>query len=444
MRTPNLNMRIFKERRQRLAEIAEGSAVILPAHAELIRNHDVHHGYRQDTNLYYLTGFEEPESVLVFRPGKSPETVLFVRVRDVERETWDGFRYGPEGVIAHFGVDAAYAISEFETVTAELLLEVDKVYYSLFQHREFDERFAKVLQMSKAKKRRSGRGLLPIYDSYALLGEMRLKKSDYEVEMLRKACQITAEAHMAVMKATRPGVNERELHGIFLQEIMKRGSAREGYGSIVAGGNNATTLHYVFNDQFLRDGDLVLVDAGAEYNYYTGDITRTYPVNGKFTEVQARIYGKVLDLQKRIIAMVKPGLPFTQLQDTTVDGLIEIMLSEGLVTGMKSEIKQSGSFRRYYPHGVSHLLGSDVHDAGTIEVNGAPRKLEAGMVLTIEPGIYIPANDTSAPADLRGIGIRIEDDVLVTPMGQEVLTSKAPKEIADLERVSSLTASAAH
>jgi Xaa-Pro aminopeptidase len=435
MRTPRLNPQIFRDRRARLASLIPGAAVVLPAHPEQIRNHDVHHPYRQDTNLFYLTGFEEPEAVLVFRPGKKPETVMFVRIREPERETWDGFRYGPEGVVRHFGIEAAYPIAEFEAITSELFLESERVFYTMFQNNEFDQRLATALKMAKAKRRRSGRGILPIYDSYQLIGEMRLRKNEYEAQTLRRACQVSAEAHVAVMKATRPGMVERELHGIFLKEIMARGAAREGYTAIVAGGNNATTLHYVFNDQELKAPDLLLVDAGGEVDYYTGDITRTYPVSGKFSPVQARIYGRVLELQKQLIAMIKPGLQFSKMQEDTLDGLIEVMLAEGLLKGNHQEIRQSGIFKKYYPHGVSHYLGSDVHDAGTIEVNGQPRVIEAGMSFTIEPGLYIPEDDLSAPAELRGIGIRIEDDILVTPDGHEVMTSGAPKEIADLEAI---------
>ncbi len=435
MRTPQIHPKIFAERRARLAPLISNSALILPSHPEMIRNHDVHHPYRQDTNLYYLTGFEEPESILVFRPGKKPETVMFVRVRDVERETWDGFRYGPEGVVRQFGIEAAYPISEFENMTSDLLLDVDKVYYTLFKDHECDERMARTLLSTKSKRRRSGRGILPIYDSYPLIGEMRVRKTDYEIEVLRKAGHVSGKAHEAVMRATRPGLNERYLQGVFIKEIMSMGASREGYGTIVAAGPAATTLHYVFNDQPLNAGELLLIDAGAEVDYYTGDITRTYPISGKFTDVQARLYGRVLELQKHLINMVKPGLRYLDLQETTVEGLIEIMIAEKLLKGSKDEIKSSGSYKKYYPHGVSHLLGSDVHDAGLVEVNGQSRPLESGMCLTIEPGIYIPSDDTSAPEELRGIGIRIEDDVLVTVDGHEVLTSAAPKEINDLEAI---------
>lgn len=433
MRTPQFNMNLFKERRQKLAQLIQGSALVLPAHPEQIRNFDVHHPYRQDSNLFYLTGFEEPESILVFRPGKKPETVLFVRDKNVERETWDGFRYGPQAAAEKFFIDEVHSVSKFEEIAVSLLQEVEKIYYTLFKDDEFDKVFARVLHGVKTKKRRSGKGLLPIYDAYPLLGELRVKKSAEELAVLRRACEITADAHLAVMKQVKPGMNEREVHGLFVYEAFKRGAQREGYGTIVASGANATTLHYVFNDQVLKAGDFLLIDAGAEYQYYTGDITRTYPVGGRFSEAQRRLYGKLLKVQKELIQMVKPGLPFQKLQETTIASLVDVMLEERLLTGNKAQLIESQAYTKYYPHSVSHYLGMDVHDAGMYEVNGQSRILESGIVFTIEPGIYIPYNDSTAPAELRGLGIRIEDNILVTETGHEVLTSGAPKEIAELE-----------
>lgn len=433
MRKPSIKPNIFKERRSRLGALIPGSALILPAHPDLIRNHDVHFPFRQDTNLFYLTGFEEPESVLVFRPGCNPETVLFTRVRDVERETWDGFRYGPEGVVREFGIDASYPIEQFDSIAAELLLAVDRVYYTLFKNLEFDQRMAKTLLSTKEKRRRSGRGILPIYDSYPLIGEMRVRKSEYEIETMKRACQVSAEAHNSLIQYIKPGVSEREIHGAFIYEIMKRGAAREGYGGIVATGNGATTLHYTFNDQPLKSGELLLVDAGAEVDYYTGDITRMYPVGGKFSAVQARLYSQVLDLQKELCSMVKPGLVFSKLQEHAIYGLTEIMIREKLLKMDHQSAIQSLAYKKYYPHGVSHFLGMDVHDAGLIEVHGESRILEQGMMLTIEPGIYIPQNDLDAPEELRGLGIRIEDDIVVTYDGSDNMTSAARKEIKDLE-----------
>jgi Xaa-Pro aminopeptidase len=251
--------------------------------------------------------------------------------------------------------------------------------------------------------------------------------------MQRRACEISSEAHVEVMRATKPGVNERALHGVFLRAIMERGCAREGYGTIMASGNGATTLHYVFNDQPCRAGDLLLVDAGGEFNYFTGDITRTYPVSGKFNPTQKRVYQKVLDLQKQLVAAVRPGTTRDLLQKQCIAGLTEIMIEEKLLTGRKEELIEKREFAKFYPHGVGHWLGMDVHDAGVIDINGEPRPLEPGFVLTIEPGLYVPENTPGVPDELRGLGIRIEDNILVTETGHENLTAKCPKEIDELE-----------
>lgn len=437
MRTPAENMHIFSERRKRLAEKISGSALIVAANPEYIRNHDVHHSYRQDSNMYYLTGFEEPESILLFRPGMTPETTLFVRKKNKERETWDGFRFGPEGAERDFKVDKAYPIEEFETVSQDYLKGVDSLYYRFYKNAEMDIRVQRVLENLSRSQGRTGYGLLTVQDADELLGEMRVIKSESDLVNLRRACEISAEAHVELMKATRPGITERELHGLFLYETMKKGSAREGYGGIFAAGGNATTLHYVFNDQTLKSGDLMLVDAGAEYNYFTGDITRAYPVNGKFTDEQAEVYEGVLKVQKQIIEYVKPGVPFQELHDMGTSLLTDLMLSLGLLSGRKDDILKANEQKKYYPHGIGHYLGMDVHDAGLYFKKGVkePRPIEEAMVFTVEPGIYIPSDDTSAPKNYRGIGIRIEDNILVTSRGHENFTVKAPKEIADLERL---------
>lgn len=433
MRTPDIDINIFKERRNKLCSLIPNSALILPAHPEYIRNHDVHHNYRQDSNLYYLTGYEEADSVLVLRPGKSPESILFVQKKDPTKETWEGFLYGPEQAKELFGVDAAYEISKFEEIVPSLIADCDRVYYRMFHHPHFDEIVERVLKGIYQLRRRSNRGILPIEDSYPLVGEMRLHKSEWEVEVMRKSCEISSQAHIELMRAIRPGMNERMLSGLFIKEIMQRGCDREGYRGIFAGGANATTLHYVFNDQVLKDGDLFLVDAGGEYEYYSADITRTYPVNGKFNEDQKRVYQKVLDLQKVLINMTTPGTTVADLNKKAATGLTEIMVDEKLLTGDVDNLVQSGEYRKYYPHGVGHWLGLDVHDAGATEARGESRKLEAGMVMTIEPGLYVPQDDTQAPLALRGLGIRIEDNIHITHDGPDNLTQSAPKEISEME-----------
>ncbi|MEQ1876056.1 MAG: aminopeptidase P N-terminal domain-containing protein [Bdellovibrionia bacterium] len=435
MRKPTLDQEIFKKRRDKLGTQTNGAAIIVPAHPEMLRNHDVHYPYRQDSHLYYLTGFDEPESVLVLRPGMNPEYVLFVRKRDVVRETWDGFRYGPDGAEREFKVDKSYTIDEIDKVLPMLLDEVDRVYYRMFQNQEFDSHLKQALENVRVKQGRSGLGLLPIIDSSEILGEMRLKKEPIELEWLRKACDISAEGHLAGMKFAHTGANEREVQAVIEYTYRMHGAQREGYGSIVAAGGNATTLHYVFNDQPMHDGDLLLVDSGAEFNYYTGDITRTYPVNGKFTDVQAKFYEKVLSANKAIIKMIRPGVAFKTLQDTTIELMTEAMLDLGIIRGSANHIIEQQLFKKYYPHGVSHWLGMDVHDVGLYKVKNESRRLEAGMCFTVEPGLYVPVDDQDAPKQFRGLGVRIEDNIVVTDIGCEVMTTKAPKEIKDLEEV---------
>ncbi|MGE3973677.1 MAG: aminopeptidase P N-terminal domain-containing protein [Bdellovibrionales bacterium] len=435
MRQPSFDMKIFKDRRHSLASKAEGAAIIMAAHPDMIRNHDVHHPYRQDSHFLYLTGFEEPESVLVFRPKKDPEYVLFVRNKDPLRETWDGFRYGPEGAMKSFGADKSYTYDEIETELPKLLADVDRVYYRLFLNNDFDKKFRSAIETTRASQGRSGSGILPIWDVTELLGEMRLKKTAVEAEWMRKACRISAEGHIAGMKYCKPGVNERQVQAVIEHEFRMLGSPRNGYGSIVASGASATTLHYVFNDQECKSGDLLLVDMGAEYNYYTGDITRTYPVNGKFTPVQKDFYDRVLTVQKHLVSMIRPGVVFKTLQDTTIEMLTEHMLELGLLKGTVQQNIEQLNYKKYYPHGVSHWLGMDVHDAGLYKKDGPSRPLESGMVFTVEPGLYVPVDDMTAPAHLRGLGVRIEDNILVTDTGHENMTSTCPKEVKDLEAI---------
>ena len=434
IRRPLDDVSIFSERRKKLAEkMPSQSVLILFSSPHLVRNHDVHHYYRQDSSFYYLTGFEEPESIFVFRPGQSPESILFVQKKDPLKETWEGFLFGPELAKKEFGMDECHEISEFESLCPELLSGASQVFYRLFHNADSDQRIQKTLRSVYAKKARMNQGLLPIFDSYPLVGEQRIIKTPFEIDMMKKAADITARAHLMLMREVRPGMTERQLYGKFLDFILSEGCAREGYQGIFAGGAAATTLHYTFNDQPLNDGDLVLVDAGGEFHYYSADITRTFPINGRFSSAQKRIYQKVLDVQKSIIAMAKPGTSIRDLQTAAIEQLTEIMVDEKLLEGSVKDRISDLSYRKYYPHGIGHWLGLDVHDAGLTEIEGVSRALQPGMVLTIEPGLYIPPSDTDAPKELRGIGIRIEDDVLVTENGPEVLTHGVPKEVKDIE-----------
>lgn len=435
MRKPSENIRVFSERRQKIGQEIQGSALIVAAHPEHLRNDDVHFPYRQDSNFYYLTGFEEPESIFIFRPGMQPETVMFCRRRDVERETWDGYRYGPEGVEREFGIQKAYPIEEFLKEAPALLKEAENVYYRLLKNPEADQKVLELLDRVRISQTRTGNGLMSIHDADVLIGQHRLIKSDYELTNLREACEISAQAHLAAMKFTRPGVTERQVQGVLAHHFLMKGSAREGYGHIVASGASATTLHYNFNDQICKDGDLLLIDAGAEFNYYTGDITRTFPVNGHFTDEQGEVYAGVLKVQKEIIQMIKPGVVFKQLHEMGASLLTDLMLELGLLTGRKEDLIAANKHRKYYPHGIGHWLGMDVHDAGLYMKKGEPIPLKPNMCFTVEPGLYIPSDDSSAPEAYRGIGVRIEDNIRVTENGFEVLTAAAPKEIADLEKI---------
>ena len=433
MRSALIDPKYFAQRRQRLAALIPNCALVLPAWPEQYRNADNHFNYRADSNLYYLTGFDEPEAVLILRPGKTPETTVFVREKNLERETWDGFRFGVTGAREAFGFDQTFAIGDFDKLAPELLRGCERVYYSMFRNQAFDEVFGRALMNLYGWRPRFGLGLPPIEDANPLLGELRMRKTEEERELLRQAGRITAEAHVEMMRATKPGMNERALHGVFFREIMARGAMGEAYGGIVATGNNATTLHYRFNESTMKDGDLVLVDCGAEHAYYSGDITRCWPVNGKFTPTQKRIYEKILAVQEAVIGMIKPGLPYAELQKFTTEGLTQILIEEGVLHGTVAENIGALKHARYYPHGVSHLLGLDTHDSGVTMAQGKSRPLEEGWALTIEPGLYFPEGDENVPAELRGIGIRIEDDILVTADGCEVLTADVPKSVEEIE-----------
>lgn len=434
MRHLQQDVNIFKNRRKKVMELLKGSALLLVSHPDYIRNHDVSHSYRQDSNFYYLTGFEEPESILLIRPGKDPETCLFVLPKDEASETWDGFRFGPELAQKEFAVDAAYDIEEFHLLAPKMLMDMDQVYTQVFRDDVHDQNIFSIFKTIKGLRGRSGKGVPALKDAYPLLGEMRVFKDEYEIQQMKKAAEVSAYAHEEVRKALRPGVNERALHGIFIKSIMELGSPREAYGGIFATGDNATTLHYVYNDCECKDGDLFLVDAGAEWNYYASDVTRVYPVNGKFTEAQARIYQKVLDVQKSAIDQITPGVIMDDLQDFAIRELVSFMIEEGVLSGSVSSNIDNLNYKKYYPHGLGHWLGLDVHDAGLRAVESRHRQFEPGMVFTVEPGLYFPHKETRLPEAFRGVGVRIEDNILVTEDGCINLTKEIPKEISDLEK----------
>jgi Xaa-Pro aminopeptidase len=427
----------FKARRDQLMKNAPGSAFIFASAAEVLRNPDVHHPFRQESSFFYLSGFDEPESFLVLVPskeaGKAYKTVLFVRKRDPEKEMWEGERYGTEGAMKVFGADEAYLIEEFDKKMGDLLQGVEKVYYRIGLNEETDRRVLGVLENFRRSQGRSGKALAPIADPNELVGEMRLFKSADEVAVMRKACEISALAHRTAMQELRPGMNEFEVEALIDYVSRKNGCQRMGYGSIVAGGKNAACLHYRFNNEKLKDGDLLLIDAGGEHEYYTADITRTFPIGKAFSPAQAKAYDLVLKAQKEAIAMSKPGAKLPDIHKHACSVITEGLLSWGLLKGSKDEIIKNAGFRRFYPHGTSHWLGMDVHDVGLYTKNGEARVLESGMAFTVEPGFYVQPGDTDGTAEFKGIGIRIEDDLVVTATGCDVLTKDAPKERAEIE-----------
>lgn len=420
----------YKTRRQALQKAHPNSAFLLPAAPEVLRNPDCPFPFRQETNLYYLTGFEEPESFLVLTPSKS---VLFVRKRDIDKEMWEGERYGTDRAVSVFGVDEAYLIEELETRLPPLLKGLESVYYRLGQNAEMDRTVLAVLDHVRRSFGRSGMPLASVLDPLAAIAEMRLFKSPEEVELLRKACQISAQGHRTAMAEVRPGMNEYEIEALIDYSFRKAGCKRLGYESIVAGGKNATCLHYRGNNEILNDGDLLLVDAGGEYGYYSADITRTFPVGKGFTDAQAELYDLVLRSQLAALELCKPGQTLAAIHQRASEVLIEGMLSMGLLKGSVAEIWKSGAHKRFYPHGTGHWLGMEVHDVGLYQKNGEPRPLEPGMVFTVEPGFYVQPGDSEAPGKYRNIGIRIEDDILITLQGHENLTRDVPKTRAEIE-----------
>jgi Xaa-Pro aminopeptidase len=412
--------------------LGQGVAVFLAA-PETIRNNDVHHEYRQDSDFWYLTGFPEPDAVLVLRPGQIPETVMFVRPRDRAREVWNGLRAGPEGAVARHGIDIAHPLEALEVELPRYLDGTARLHYTLGRNRPFDRHALAWLERSR-NPRVGLDGVAEISDVGAALHELRLKKTDSEIASLRRAANLSAQAHLAAMRAVRPGVREYEIQALIEYVCRSRGSARLGYPSIVGAGPHATILHYTENSGEVRDGDLLLVDAGCEVDYYTADITRTYPASGRFTAPQRELYEIVLDAQLAAIDVCRPGRTIQEVHDVATRILVEGMVKVGLLRGEPGKLIEDQKHAKYYMHKTSHWLGLDVHDVGRYTRESAPRALEPGFVLTVEPGLYVAVDDAEAPAQFRGIGIRIEDDVLVTAGAPEVLTAGAPKSVRDLER----------
>jgi Xaa-Pro aminopeptidase len=415
--------------------LGSGAVAVIRSLPERLRNGDSHHLFRQSSDLVYLTGFLEPETTLVLRPGAQTERVImFVRPSDPDAEIWDGRRAGIDGAKQRFGADAAYPSAELPSRLWELIANCDELHYSLGLDDDMDRLIGAALVRLRKLEKRGKRPPHAVIDPRVGLHELRLFKRPEELAALATAARISCEAHVLAMGMGRPGVYEHQIEATVHHAFRSRGGNGPGYNIIVGAGDNATILHYIDNRSQVRDGDLVLVDAGCEYQHYTADITRTWPASGRFTAPQRWIYEAVLATQKSAIAMTRPGVTLNEIHDHCVKRLTETMLELGLLTGRLEDRITDLSFRKYYMHGTSHWLGLDVHDVGAYIRDGKPRPLEPGMVITIEPGFYVAATAADAPSELRGIGVRIEDDVVITPTGCEVLTAGCPKEIEEIER----------
>ncbi|MEW6130338.1 MAG: aminopeptidase P N-terminal domain-containing protein [Acidobacteriota bacterium] len=429
----NNSSELARQRREQFMQHIKGGAAIFPAAAMCIRNNDVEHEYRQDSDFYYLTGFEEPDAVAVLVPDHSETRfVLFVQPKDRAKEVWTGWRAGEEGARRDFFADAAFTIDKLDEELPKLIAKADTLYYR-FNDSRFDERVVGWLRRFQRDRQRNGYGPKAIVDPVDLLHEMRLVKTADDLQALRRAVDITSEGHIAAMHALKPGMYEYEIEAVLRYVFRKHGSPRHGYAPIVGTGANATVLHYITNNAPIKDGDLLLIDAGAEFDYFTGDVTRTMPANGRFTQAQRDVYQVVLDAQLAAIEAVRPGATFIDPHNVTVRVLVEGLLKLGLLTGEIDKIIEEKQYEKFYMHRTSHWLGMDVHDVGAYKVADEWRTLEPGMVLTIEPGLYIAADLEEVDERYRGIGIRIEDDVLVTTEGAEVLSSRVPKTIEDIE-----------
>jgi Xaa-Pro aminopeptidase len=428
------NLELYRGRRLRLARQMQRGVAAIATAPERLRNRDAHYPYRFDSYFYYLTGFPEPDAVLVLIAGEGSRSLLFCRDKHLEREIWDGFRYGPEGARQAFGVDEAYSVKQLDEMLPKLLADQPAIFCDMGENAEWDARVIQWLNGVRAQVRTGISAPGEIRDVRKLLDEMRLVKDANELGVMRRAAKISAAAHRRAMQSTRPGLHEYEVEAELLYEFRRNGAQAPAYTPIVASGASACVLHYVANDQPLKDGELLLVDAGCELDGYAADITRTFPVNGRFVGPQRDVYELVLAAQSAAIAQVNAGLPWEAPHDAAVRVLARGFIDLGLCQGTVDAVIESGDYRKFYMHRTGHWLGMDVHDCGDYKRGGAWRPLEPGMVLTVEPGCYIRPGE-GVPQHLWNIGVRVEDDVVVTPDACEVITIEAPKTVADIEEV---------
>lgn len=423
-----------RRRKALMQQMEPNSIAIVPAAKEKIRSRDTHFTFRQDSDVHYLSGFDEPEVVLVLIPGREHgEFVVFCRERDKAKEIWDGYRSGPEGACKIHGADDAFPIGDIDEILPGLIEGRERVYYALGRDPEFDAQVMGWINRIRAKVRSGATPPGEFLDLNHFLHDLRLFKSAAELKLMAEAGRIAADAHNRAMRFCKPGVYEYQLEAEILHEFVMNGARSPAYNTIVGGGANGCILHYIENDQPLRDGDLVLIDAGCEYEYYASDITRTFPVNGVFSREQKALYEVVLDAQAAAIAQVRPGNHWNEPHDAAVRALTAGLVKLGLLQGEVDDLITSEAYKEFYMHRTGHWLGMDVHDVGDYKIHGQWRVFEPGMVLTVEPGLYVAPDNSRVAKKWCGIGIRIEDDVVVTKKGSEVLTGGVPKTVAEIE-----------
>ena len=426
------NIKAHAKRRARLAKTLCEGLLLLPTAREQTRNADAHYDYRWDSYFYYLTGFREPEAVLAITLGKKPRHILFCRDKNMEREIWDGFRFGPMMAKEVFEFDEAYPMSELEARIPDLMTNCDVVHTPLGSDAEWDQSISRWINAVRAKLRSGITAPMELKDVRHAVSRMRLIKDEVEIEIMANAGKISSNAHIRAMRHAKPGMFEYQVEAEILHEFVKNGARQPAYGSIVAAGANACVLHYRENSAPLRKGDLMLIDAGCELDSYAADITRTFPIASKFTGPQRDVYELVLASQLAAIKAVKPGTPFGKYHDVAAQVLAQGLIDLKLCKGSLDKVMETESYKQFYMHRAGHWLGLDVHDAGDYKQQGKWVKLEPGMVLTVEPGLYIRPAD-NVPKHFWDIGIRIEDDVLVTKTGNRVLTASCPKSVKDVE-----------
>ena len=422
-----------KRRRQLMRMVGKGGIAILPASQIKMRNRDVEYNYRQDSDFYYLTGFPEPEAVAVLAPGRpGGEYILFCREKDPQREIWDGRRVGPNGAVDEFDADDAFPISDIDEILPGIIENCERVYYSIGIHPEFDQRLIGWVSDLRGRGGRSHHTPDEFITLDHLLHDQRLYKSRAEISAMRRAAKLAARAHKRAMGVCRPGMHEFELEAEFQHEF-RRNSTQMAYQPIVGSGPNACVLHYVDNDRQMMDGDLVLVDIGCEHDYYASDVTRTFPVNGRFSDAQRTIYDIVLEAHQAALDNIAPGRHWNEPHDAAVKVITKGLRRIGLLKGQLTTLIRKQAYQPYFMHRTGHWLGLDVHDVGDYKVSDQWRLLEPGMVMTVEPGIYIADRARGVAKRWWGIGVRIEDDILVTRDGNEVLTGDLPRQADDVE-----------